>query len=219
MKSKSITFKNHVSKILLQLKQEQLSKAPPVIPIYYEKKLLAYLRVISISSYDSKEDIALLAKWRYTHEKWFPSQFKVTVDGTKKWLKEKLFEEEFRILFMIETPSGKPIGHLGLFRFDFSEQACEVDNVVRGEKDIPGIMTHAIRTLMEWAREYLDVTKFHLQVFSDNTRAIDLYKRCGFTKVRQVPLRETKDIDRVIWVEDTAYRGKVKRKNLYMTHA
>lgn len=217
MKSQKSQFKKNVLKVFDTLKKEQKSAVLPVIPVYNQRKLLAYLRVISESSYHSDEEIRLLAKWREEHDEWFPSQFKVTFEGTKVWLKEKLLDEKFRILFMIETPYGKPIGHIGLFRFNFVEKTCEIDNVIRGEKDIPGIMTFAIKTLMDWSRNYLAVQKFYLQVFSDNKRAVALYGRCGFIITREVPLKKIKENDRTIWKEDEGSRSNLKRKNVYMS--
>lgn len=208
-------FKRQVIRKLDQLKREEKLAIPPIIPIYHKKILLGYLRSVTKSTLDDTAEIKRLAVWRKKHEWWFPAQFKVTVPGTKKWLKERLLETKDRFLFMIETPSGVPLGHIGLFRFDFSQRACEIDNVVRGENHIPGIMTHSIPALIHWARKYLKINKFFLEVFFDNKRAIQLYERCGFKPIKKIPLTKKIVSGRAEWVEvkDTE---KAERFNLYM---
>ncbi|OGH51229.1 MAG: hypothetical protein A3H17_01220 [Candidatus Levybacteria bacterium RIFCSPLOWO2_12_FULL_37_14] len=211
-------FKNKILKILRLLKQEQITVAAPIIPIYNQANFIGYLRVVSQSAYDDRGEIRLLAKWRYASQAWFPAQFTVTEEGTRDWVQKKLIDAEDRILFFIETPSGKPIGHVGLFRFNFSEFACEIDNVIRGEAYLPGIMTSAIITLINWAKKYLKVKNIYLEVFSDNSRALKLYQRCDFIEIKRVPLRKEEQDGRVSWIEDVGKKRNIQRYNVYMKY-
>lgn len=211
-------FKDRVLKIFRLLKQEQVTVTAPIIPIYNQANFIGYLRVISQSAYDDKDEIRLLAKWRHASQVWFPAQFTVTEEGTRDWVQKKLIDAEDRILFFIETPNGKPIGHVGLFRFNFSEFACEIDNVIRGETYIPGIMTSAIVTLIAWAKKYLKVKKIYLEVFSDNSRAFKLYQRCDFVEIKRIPLKKEKQNGRVSWIEDVNKKESIQRYNVYMKY-
>jgi RimJ/RimL family protein N-acetyltransferase len=75
-------------------------------------------------------------------------------------------------------------GHIGLFKFNYNKRRCEIDNIVRGIENIhPGAMETSIRTMMKWARESLGVVDLYLKVFSDNERALHLYKKLGFVEV------------------------------------
>lgn len=210
-------FEKKVASVFNSLKKEIKTSSSPIIAIYDGNSFIGFLRPISESSlYDSNE-VELLARWRKTHEEWFPAQFKVTIEGTRKWLKESLLDTKGRFLFMIESPSGKPIGHMGLFRFDFTNYACEIDNVIRGERDCPGIMTHALDALIAWTRKTLGVKDFYLEVFSDNKKAINLYSRRGFKEIKRVPLQKVIEKDRVSWVESKGLSpSNIKRYNSYM---
>ena len=81
---------------------------------------------------------------------------------------------------MIEDLNGIAIGHVGLYRFDFDRKTCEIDNIIRGEKGIPGVMTSAITALCRWGEEELGIQAYTLRCKVDNTKALALYKRCGF---------------------------------------
>jgi RimJ/RimL family protein N-acetyltransferase len=88
---------------------------------------------------------------------------------------------EDRILFLIASVDSELIGHIGFSSFDYDEKGCEVDAVLRGEKQgHPGIMTFALRSLLQWGLDELKLEEIQLRVFSDNQRAIDFYLRNGF---------------------------------------
>ena len=69
------------------------------------------------------EIVSLLARWRKKHESWFPAIFRVTVEGTARWLKNQVIETPDRLLFMIRV-DGRYMGHVGLFRFHFDQREC-----------------------------------------------------------------------------------------------
>ena len=50
---------------------------------------------------------------------------------------------------------------------------------------------------------------------SDNTPALRLYARCGFTEVRRVPLKPVVANDRTEWVEDPDFAA-AERFTCYM---
>jgi len=137
---------------------------------------------------DNKADIELLQKWRAAHQEWFPSQTTITAAGTKRWTENAVLKTKDRILFFVCDSRGIKIGHIGLFRFDYQERSCELDNVIRGEDSSPGLMTHASLALMRWAKETLQVRTFYLRVFSDNHRAVSLYEKLGFQEIRRDPM-------------------------------
>jgi RimJ/RimL family protein N-acetyltransferase len=105
------------------------------------------------------------------------------------------------------------VGHLGLFRFDFEDRSVELDNVVRGsEGTAVGVMTDSVNTLIEWGFASLGMETIFLRVLSDNTRAIQLYTRCGFRESMRVPLARVEVGDVIRWEEvDGTYRKPVSR--------
>lgn len=177
----------------------------------------AILRVVTKADVDDKDLIRALAKWRKRHERWFPSQFKVTVKGTKKWLKNLVIFVPDRILFMVETESGERVGHLGLNRFNFKNLTCEIDNVVRGNKLLPGVMTKALERIIDWSFSELKIRTLYLRTFSDNERAVRFYKRAGFKELKKIPLKMVVKEKETSWVEmPKALKSPVNRYYLQM---
>ena len=159
------------------------------------------LEPITVATLDSEQEVELLAKWRDKAQPWFPSQFKVTKEGTKNWVDKQLLRLNDRILFYVKSSSGERVGHVGLFRFDFAQQHCEIDNIVRGEDGWKGALEAACATMMEWAFSELGMKKLFLRVVSDNQRAITLYERLGFEEIQRVPLRKVQGPTSTRWVE------------------
>jgi len=145
--------------------------------------------------------ITKLAQWRRTHATAFPTQFPVTLEGTASWLRSKLLDVEDRLLFLILDRLGEAIGHLGLANTINDARAVEIDNVVRGVAGVhPGIMSAAMRTLLEWTEQSLAPQCIFLRVLDDNVRAIDFYRRLHFAVSERIPLRRHQENDCVTYV-------------------
>jgi len=188
------------------IKNERFDKGQNVkLSIYNkQKRIIAFLRPITKKILENSKEIELLAKWREENAFAFPTQFKVTFEGTKKWIRA-LIENPTRILFFIESNEIKPvlIGHMGLYSFDFEDDSCEIDNVVRGDKKkLKGVMTFALKTLIKWTKQILKPKKIFLRVFSDNERAIRFYKRCGFKEYALIPLEKKVEDNFISWEEN-----------------
>ncbi|MNY07253.1 hypothetical protein D3C86_1400490 [compost metagenome] len=135
------------------------------------------------------ELIKLIADWRAEHSLAFPSIFKVTFDGTRKWFEKRVIEDPERILFAILDRNGCMVGHIGVATFDWVAGDCEIDNVMRGDSNISkGLMTSVTNTLVKFMYEKLGAKTVSLRVFGDNWRAIALYNRCGFTPYKSTPM-------------------------------
>lgn len=164
------------------------------IPVYNERGIeVGWLRPLTISdatTYQARR----LARWRKENSFAFPSQFRVTVPGTKRWLEKQVLENPERILFYIYSHNNIriPIGHMGLASFDFSENSCELDNVVRGEKSQhSGLMSMGVRALISWTIRYLQPKHILLRVMRENKHAISFYEKLGFELLNE---EDNKDI-------------------------
>lgn len=172
---------------------EQVKTSPAAahtLPITRDGKPVGSLVPVTAATLNDADDIARLQHWRDAHQEWFPSRTQVTFDGTKRWTENALLKTRDRVLFFVCDAAGKKIGHIGLFRFDYHTQACELDNVIRGESGAPGIMRDASAALMGWAKEALGIRTFYLRVFSDNRKACALYEALGFEEIRRDPMIE-----------------------------
>lgn len=156
------------------------------------------------------KEINLLKNWRNKNCNVYPTQFKATTKSTRNWLKNQVFNNKDRILFMIDAGKGGIIGHLGLSNLDFSKKTCEIDNVVRGvHAKFPGIMARSMEAILDFAFHALKMNRVVLRVFSDNARAIRFYRRCGFRYKKNIPLlrQESKGMVKFIEAKGSAKKS------------
>ena len=153
---------------------------------------------------DNSEIVSFIAKWREHYKENFLTQFKVTDDGTKNWLKNQIIRRDDKILFLVETIDGKLLGHEGVIFFENNDSSCELDNLVKSaDCKIPGIMTYAEKSLIKWLFGCLGMEKITLRVFSDNLKTQALHHRCGFLKTGEIGLKKEIGKELVRYVEMT----------------
>lgn len=124
---------------------------------------------------------AVLSRWRNENPSLSAEPFTATESGTEHWLDEKVIGRGDRLLFLILSNSGAKIGHIGFSSFSYGERACEVDAVLRGDKNAsPGLMGLALSSLIGWGKRRLRLHVIRLRVFDENAHAIRFYERNGF---------------------------------------
>ena len=74
--------------------------------------------------------IRTLAQWRDQNSYAYPTRFPVTEDGTKKWLRAQVLDNQSRLLFLLVDKFGNRIGHLGYTNCLNDNGEMEIDNVV-----------------------------------------------------------------------------------------
>jgi len=139
----------------------------------------------------NKQYISLLAAWRKKVLRYIPSTRPITKKGTREWLQKKVIEERDRLLFFV-VADNRPIGHVGLYRYNAKNNSIVVDNVIRGVAGHPGIMGEALLAMIRWAKKTLHIRTFLVDCSSNNEKAIALYKRIGFCEIRREPLIRVK---------------------------
>ena len=148
--------------------------------------------------YTDNELITKLSQWRTENAFAYPTQFPVTVEGTKSWLRTQILDAKDRILFLVLDQHGKSVGHLGFANAINDEEEIEIDNVVRGIKHAqPGIMSKAMKLLLSWAEEILLPRSIYLRVMDDNKHAIEFYRKLGFKDDQLIPLRKHEEGERI----------------------
>ncbi len=160
------------------------------------------------------EDYRRFMLWREKNQQWFPSQFPLSKDGTIEWYKTQVYGKEDRILFWVGCNGGK-IGHIGLNSFNWEEQSCEIDNIIRGNSLEPGAMSKALEWLIGMAKNHLLVKNIYLRTFFDNRKALRFYKKLGFHSIKKIGSRKEVNGDRIDYIEDE--NGK-NRFYIYMEY-
>jgi perosamine synthetase len=157
---------------------------------------IAYLVPFSHFDLGDTSRISLLSKWRTDHSYAYPTQFSVTSEGTRAWLENAVLANPNRLLFWITDIHMKPLGHLGLLLLPDTE-SLEVDNVLRGTTEVPGLMEHAMRTLEDFGKKEFSVGKVTLRVLSSNGHAVEFYTRIGYNECSRESLTRIIDGDMV----------------------
>lgn len=107
--------------------------------------------------------------------------FHISMENERKWVETVTSggDRPFTIL----TKRGVPIGNLGLMKIDFNNRHA-VLGIMIGEKDYwnKGYGTDAIKTLLRFAFEEMNLHRVTLYVDELNKRAIACYKGCGFVE-------------------------------------
>ena len=104
----------------------------------------------------------------------------VTRMAEEKWIDE-ISASDRDIVFIMETLDGEYLGNIGLHSIDHVHQHAEM-GIVIGRKDRwgQGYGSDAVRTLLRYGFNTLNLNKVWLRVQAGNQRAIRSYKSCGF---------------------------------------
>ncbi|NHZ37549.1 GNAT family N-acetyltransferase [Massilia rubra] len=173
-----------------------------VIPV--GRPVEALLRPIATASaHINLTDARLLSEWRNRFVTSFLTEFDAHETRTANWLATAVAHDPGKILFMVDTLDGRPVGHVGLGFIDWDKGYVEADAIVRGGECRKGLMTAALQALLHWARVGLGLPDAWVRVRSDNP-AVAFYRKAGFSEVKRVPLASSSAGGQVTWTEDPA---------------
>ncbi|WP_138495930.1 GNAT family N-acetyltransferase [Paenibacillus pinistramenti] len=204
--------------ILRAYKQASVDELPGYcIPIFVNGRQRGRLRPVTADLLNREDEIEMMTQWREASSSWFTSQFPMSAEGTKRWIKEQVIEADDRILFMVEDEELTPVGQVGLLHYDDQAKECEFDNLLRGRKGKFGnIMVYALIALGEWSITVLGLQTGYIRVLADNFRAIRIYQSLGAQEVERIPLVKV-ELDGVLrWVpsEQPAGEGEAAEREL-----
>lgn len=209
-----------IERKLNEFKRSERDNFLYLLPVYQEDLLKAYLHPITYDYIVSLPGIVHeLSQWRRNTPFAWNSVFEITDEKTEKWLKTFVLEKKDRIIFIIKDLQNNFIGQIGLAGFNYNDNSGEIDAVVRGRKSVlPGIMSAALNTIIKWGKDYLGIKNFFLNVFDDNTHAIEFYKNNNFLEMERIALVKEQHGTDINWKEDpqtdvsTASRCYIKMK-------
>jgi RimJ/RimL family protein N-acetyltransferase len=130
------------------------------------------------------EDVVDTHKWMNDREVtlWLTSpRYPVSRKTAQQWFEEAPANSFGDVLLAIETKDGKHIGGINLHRIN-PEDRKAVLGIMIGEKDhwSNGYGTDAIKTLLAFAFDEMNLHRVFLHAFADNEHAIGCSQRCGF---------------------------------------
>ncbi len=128
------------------------------------------------------EDLPHFVRWINDPEtrRFMVIRHPLSMTEEEKWW-ERFLERENDYVFAIEAEDGTYIGNIGLHNIERENRRAMLGIIV-GDKAYQGkgYGSDAIRTMLGWAFDYLNLNRVSLTVYAYNERAIRCYLKCGF---------------------------------------
>lgn len=190
-----------MKEILRSYKQADAQQLPSYcIPIVVNGAVRGRLRPVTREVLHNTDELSKLTEWRRSSSTRFATEFAGSEESTRSWLEHQVLGADDRILFIVEDEDHTPVGQMGLLDYDETEQTCELDNLLRGQKGKFGnIMIYALIAFGEWSVRTLNLRSAYIHVLADNYRAIRIYKSFGAVEIERIPLRKVEEEDGVRW--------------------
>lgn len=135
----------------------------------------------------STQTINLITKWRKKYWYAFGTKFNITLKSSRNWINQ-IIDDPNRKLYIVIV-NGNPVGNIGFKNLDKSKKSVEIDNVLKGESNYPGIMKDVVKIFISQLFKNMKLSTVWLKVFSDNYKAINAYEQAGMKVVGNVPLK------------------------------
>lgn len=104
-----------------------------------------------------------------------------TYEEELKWIKIKL-ENNDVIFSMIERSTNEFIGNIEFM--DVTNESATIGISITPNKQDKHYGTEALKTLIDYGFNKMNLSEINLIVFSNNTRAIHCYKKLGFVEYK-----------------------------------
>ena len=150
---------------------------------------------------ESDETVNLLYNWRKKYRNMFATDFKMSEEKTRKWIKKGILENPEKIVFMINA-DNKKIGIISTATYDKKTNSAMLDTMIKDPTyKLPGLMTVVEKVYLRWMFEGLKLSKITGFLFSDNEKMMNIHKKCGWVTIDVVPIEQKKMKDGTKWEE------------------
>lgn len=129
-----------------------------------------------------REDIPTFVRWLNDPEvrRYLNLYSPISKAEEEGWFEAHLGDESSRV-FAIETPEGLAIGNIGLHQIDWKNRNAMLGIVIAEKKYWGrGFGTDAVRALLRFAFDEMNLHRIYLWVFAFNERAFRCYQKSGF---------------------------------------
>jgi RimJ/RimL family protein N-acetyltransferase len=140
--------------------------------------------------------IATLARWRDVNMSIYPTQFRVSVDGTRDWLRDTILGGPDRLLFLIRRPDRRIVGHIGFMELSEADRSLRLAYMM-SENAPSGLITAATWRMHQWAAEEFEPDYIWAPPFADNDPPIGILAKLGYRNERLIPLRKVESPGRI----------------------
>lgn len=135
------------------------------------------------------EDLELLYEWENNESYWIISN---TVVPFSKYTLKRYLENSHKNIYetgqlrlMIELAEGrKPIGAIDIFDFDPFHKRAGLGILIADENERKkGYATMALKSLITYCFETLQLHQLYCNILADNIESIDLFTKLGFVQI------------------------------------
>lgn len=158
----------------------------------YFKKLIGERIYLSPRSIEDAEQFTEWLNDFETTDYLGRSDILTTLEGEKKYLEENSNPEATFVIVTLED--NKMIGTVSLERINWINRTATL-GIFIGDKEFlnKGYGTEAIRLLLDYGFNYMNLHSIHLNLMSFNIRAQKCYEKCGFKETGRI--RESRFIN------------------------
>ena len=177
-----------------------------ILEITYENYKIE-LKLVDMNS----DTIDLLYNLRKKYRDMFATDFVMTKEKTKQWIKKDILENRERALFIIYV-NGEKIGCIGNGGYYIEKNSSRLDNMMKDPTcKIRGIMTIIEKVYLKWMFDYFQLSKITGYLFSDNEKMMIIHKRCGWVLLDKVSIKKTYNEKGSIWEIDYSNQKNSER--------
>jgi len=153
---------------------------------------------------ESEETVNLLTKWREKYRNMFATDFTITEEKTKKWIKKDVLGNPEKIMFVIYVDSEK-IGIISTSQYDENTNTAILDTMMKEPTfNLPGLMTVVEKVYLRWMFDELNLSKITGFLFSDNKKMMNIHKKCGWVMIDVVPIQKISTKEYTRWEKITS---------------
>jgi RimJ/RimL family protein N-acetyltransferase len=109
----------------------------------------------------------------------------ISYESHLKWWEEYCVRNNDFIFMIQETERlNRPVGQISLYHINLKSGDAEYGRLMIGDNEARGmgLARRATELLIAWAFNSLRIERIYLEVFKDNTIALNIYRQCGFIK-------------------------------------
>lgn len=153
-----------------------------------------------------ERDLPATLAWRNRDDirTWFLTSAVITPAQHREWYARYLDRDDDFVFVIEELESLKrPVGQVSLYRVDWFERRAEFGRLMIGDPAAAGqgLARMATQCVIDYAFSALALRELSLEVTSGNTRAIAVYRACGFERIDS---RQGVDVMRVTALKEDA---------------
>lgn len=153
-----------------------------------------------------EKDAELMLEWMHdpdTQKSFQKNMLDVSLDDARRFCREAKLRDSLKqggsIHLAIANDDDEYLGTISLKNVDLKCRLAELAISLRKKARGKGIATEAVRLMFKKGFEEIGLHRIYLTVLADNTAAVKLYEKCGFTYEGELRDHIFKDGQYISW--------------------